>query len=50
LYGRLLWIRAHRARIEPVLRELLEQPEIDGMFARLNEVLDAVVAGGIRVL
>jgi len=43
-------MRANRARIERDLREWLDQPEIDGMFARLNEVLEAVVNRRIAVL
>jgi hypothetical protein len=50
LYNRLLQIRVNRARIERDLREFLEQPEIDGIFTRLGEVLDAVVNGRITVL
>lgn len=50
LYARLLLMRGNRARIERDLREFLEQPEIDGIFTRLDEVLNAVSTGRISLL
>jgi hypothetical protein len=49
LYDRLRDMRTNRARIERELGEFLDKSEIDGMFARLDEVLAAVLNGRIKV-
>jgi uncharacterized protein DUF4157 len=50
LYNRLLRMQADRSRIEIALREFLEQVVIDGVFTRLNELLDSVRTGNIDVV
>jgi hypothetical protein len=50
LYNSLLRMQADRSRIEIALREWLEQAEIDGVFTRLNELLESVRTGNIDVV
>jgi hypothetical protein len=50
LYNRLLRMQADRSRIEIALQEFLEQAEIDGVFTRLNELLESVRTGNIDVV
>jgi hypothetical protein len=50
LYDRLLQMRANRAAIERQLREWLSQVEINGVFTRLDELLESVRTGNIGVV
>ena len=50
LYNRLLRMQTDKSRIEMALREFLEQVEIDGVFTRLNELLESVRTGNIDVV